>query len=365
MGGFECSTHRLRNGKRLDLLVSTRHDRFVRSDYEALRPLGVRTVRDGIRWYLIDRGGDLNFDSVKPMLEAAEHSQTQVIWDLFHFGWPDDVDVYSPEFVRRYARLAREFAELLVANTSATPFIAPSNEISFLAWAGGDVEYLNPFSRGRGWELKQQLARAAIRACEEIRSVSSDIRLVFPEPVIHLVGRPGIPGDDAEAEHYRLLQFQAWDLIAGRLEPSLGGRPEFLDIVGLNFYDRNQWEHHGETLRLSDPRFRPLSEIIREVHQRYGRPLFVSETGIEDEARPAWLAYISDQCRLAIQSGIPVHGLCWYPVANHPGWDDDRHCHNGVLCFADEKGRRNFYEPLALEWREQLRRTSAGLSSPT
>jgi len=36
MGGFECATHRLRVGKRLDMVSVTRHDRFVLSDYRRL-----------------------------------------------------------------------------------------------------------------------------------------------------------------------------------------------------------------------------------------------------------------------------------------------------------------------------------------
>ncbi|MCW5980270.1 MAG: glycosyltransferase [Bryobacteraceae bacterium] len=355
MGGFECSTHRLRNGKRLDLLASTGHDRFAAQDYRALREFGVQTVRDGIRWHLIDRGGALDFSSVIPMLEAAEETGTEALWDIFHFGWPDDIDPYSAEFVRRYARLAREFARVLLDHTSRTPFIAPCNEISFLSWAGGDVAYLNPYSKGRGWEFKIQLARAALAAIEEIRGVSSAIRLVYPEPVIHLAGRPDVPGDDAEAEGYRLLQYQAWDMIAGRLEPSLGGREEYLEILGLNFYDRNQWVNHGDTLKRGDSRYKPFSQMIAEVWERYRRPLLVAETGVEDDQRPAWLAYIAAECRRARRQGIPVEGLCWYPIANHLGWEDDRRCHNGLLGFADDKGVRRPYEPLAAEWRRQLR----------
>jgi len=32
LGGFECSTHRLRNGKRLDLVRATKHDEFAVKD---------------------------------------------------------------------------------------------------------------------------------------------------------------------------------------------------------------------------------------------------------------------------------------------------------------------------------------------
>jgi hypothetical protein len=48
-GGFECSTHRLPTGRRLDLLRSTRHDELAASDYRLLQRHGIRTARDGVR----------------------------------------------------------------------------------------------------------------------------------------------------------------------------------------------------------------------------------------------------------------------------------------------------------------------------
>ena len=36
MAGFECSTHRRRDGRRLDLIAGTRHDRWGANDYRAV-----------------------------------------------------------------------------------------------------------------------------------------------------------------------------------------------------------------------------------------------------------------------------------------------------------------------------------------
>ena len=44
MGGFECSTHKLGEGKRLDLIASTHHDRFARQDYERLVEQGMSII---------------------------------------------------------------------------------------------------------------------------------------------------------------------------------------------------------------------------------------------------------------------------------------------------------------------------------
>jgi hypothetical protein len=93
--------------------------------------------------------------------------------------------------------------------------------------------------------------------------------------------------------------------------------------------------------------------MIKEFYARYERPLFVAETGIEDEARPSWFRYICKQVRLAMRGGAQVEGICLYPIVNHPGWVDDRHCHNGLWDYPDEGGNREIYEPLAREIERQ------------
>lgn len=87
MAGFECSTHRRRDGHRLDLIAATRHDRWAAKDYAALSA-------QGLRWHLIEqRPGHYDWSSFLPMLHAANSVGTQVIWDLCDYGWPDDVDI--------------------------------------------------------------------------------------------------------------------------------------------------------------------------------------------------------------------------------------------------------------------------------
>jgi hypothetical protein len=52
--------------------------------------------------------------------------------------------------------------------------------------------------------------------------------------------------------------------------------------------------------------------------------------------------------------GTPFNGICLYPIVNHPGWADDRHCHNGLWDYADVNGDRQIYQPLACELRRQV-----------
>ena len=355
LGGFECSTHRLRNGKRLDEIAATRHDSLAREDYLRLQQQGMLAGRDGLRWHLIEGSpGKYDFSSVLGLLRAARETKTQIVWDLCHYGWPDWLDIFQPTFVNAFANLAREFAKLLANESDETPIISPINEISFFSWAAGETAYLNPFAARRGNELKEQLVRATIAATEALWEINSKTRITLIDPVINVV--PNDPADTIqrrEAEAYRLSQYDAWDMLAGRVKPELGGAEKYLDIIGINYYVHNQWIMGGSSIAQDNPRYRPFREIVKEVYDRYERPLFVAETGIEDEARPAWLQYVSSEVRAAMRNGAEVKGICLYPILNHPGWDDDRHCHNGLWDYPNEEGEREIYSPLAQELKKQ------------
>ena len=361
LGGFESSTHRLRSGRRLDEIDATRHDRFVTQDYLRLQAQGISTARDGLRWHLIEHApGQYDFSSVLPMIEASRVTRTQIIWDLCHYGWPDGLDIFKPAFIESFRRFTRAFGQLWKAETDDVLYVTPINEISFFAWASGQVAVLNPFKRRRGNELKEQLVRASIAAIEELWAIDSRTRITLIDPLINVVPKdPNSRHQIKGAEAYRMAQFEAWDMLGGRLKPQLGGDAKYLDLIGGNYYVHNQWVYRGSFITQHDPRYRPFREMLSELYQRYGRPIFVAETGIEDDLRPSWFRYVCDEVFAAIQAGVPVGGICLYPIVNHPGWDDERHCHNGLWDYADETGERVIYQPLADELQKQRSRFAA------
>ncbi|MEE5114701.1 family 1 glycosylhydrolase [Pseudomonas alliivorans] len=353
MGGFECSTHRRRDGKRLDLLYSTGHAQWPGKDFVAMENCAIRTVRSGLRWHLIEtRPGVYDWGSLLPMLRAARAQGTQVIWDLCHYGYPDDVDIWQPQFVERFARFATAAAQVIKDEGDAMPFYSPINEISFWSWAGGDVGYFNPGAEHRGMELKHQLVRASIAAIEAIRGVAPGARFIQADPLIHVMPATRRNDEIEAAENYRRAQFEAWDLLSGRQWPGLGGRPEYLDVLGANFYPHNQWIFNGRRVMRGEPEYRPFSGMLRELFVRYGRPILVSETGAEDEQRVPWFRYVTDQVKKAVQAGVPVEGICWYPILDYPGWDDGRYCPAGLLGYADGQGQRAAFHPLQVAIRE-------------
>jgi hypothetical protein len=353
LGGFECSCHRLENGTRLDLAASTRHGEFADADYARVRSVGMTACRDGVSWIHASRPGQYDFTHALPIVRAAQRHGVHVIWDLMHFGWPDDVDVFSASFPSRFARYAYAFVKWLAGETSQVPFIVPINEMSFLAWAGGDVRCMNPFEAARGVELKAQLVRASIEAMESIRSVSPRARFLHPEPVINIVADLEKPKTWRRVESDNLLQYQAWAMLIGEQWPSLGGHPKYLDVLGVNFYPDNQFMSDGTTIMHDDVRYKPFSKMLLDVYERFRRPMIVSETGSEGDHRAPWLRYVSGQCVAAIRRGCELHGITIYPVVSHPGWLDERHCHNGLWDYADDTGHRPLHDALARELARQ------------
>lgn len=332
------------------MLAATRHDRFFEADFRRLAAHGLYTVRSGLRWHLIERpAGRYDVATFLPMLRAARQHGLQMIWDLCHYGWPDDIDVYRPAFVRRFAALAAAFARVVAQESDETLFVCPINEPSFFSWAGGEALHLNPYERGRSFELKAQLIRAAIEATEAIWNVLPTARIVTVDPLVRVVPNPALPRLRDEALGYHNAQYQSWDMLCGRIWPQLGGEDKYLDIIGVNYYPYNQWFYEGLALEPTHPAYMPFHMLVKAIYERYRRPMLIAETGTEDDARAAWLNYMCEQAREAIRQGVPLHGLCLYPIFNHPGWLDERHCHNGLWDYADEHGQRAIYQPLADE----------------
>ena len=360
LGGFECSTHRLRTGQRLDLLASTRHSELFADDYRRLQEQGICSARSGIRWHLIETAPyRYDFSSVLPMVKAANQTGTQIIWDLFHYGWPDGLDIFRPQFVDRFAALAAAFAQLLVDESDAVPLLTPVNEISYFSWAAGEVGYMNPFAHGRGLELKTQLVRAAIAAMDAVWEVAPEAQFLHAEPLIRVIEHPNRPQDRLAAEAYSHSQFQAWNMLMGREWPQLGGADKYVSNLGLNYYPSNQWIYHGRKLRRTEPLYQPLRELLVDMYAHFQRPIVISETGTEGRDRPHWLSYVLDEVHAAMQEGVPIEGVCLYPILNHPGWDNDRHCTNGLWDYADDEGNRQIYKPLATELQLQQQRFQA------
>src|SRR5687768_14198947 len=93
--GFECATGYNAVGEWIDQVAATHHDKHAEEDYKRLRDVGIYAAREAIRWPLVDQKGRFNFESVLPFVDASRKFDIDVIWDFFHYGYPDGLDVFS------------------------------------------------------------------------------------------------------------------------------------------------------------------------------------------------------------------------------------------------------------------------------
>ena len=321
--GFEGATGYNRHGEWIDQIAATHHDMHADEDYRRLAEVGIFAAREAIRWPLVDRRGRYDFSTVRPFVEASRRYRIDVIWDLFHYGYPGDVDLFSETFPERFADYCHAAARYICTTLGGPCYFTPINEPSYFAWAAGEAGRFAPHERGRGPELKYALARAAIAGINAIRDAVPSARIVNVDPICHVVPPIARP-DLAEAcrEFNERAVFESWAMLAGNLHPELGGSRDHLDIVGINYYWTNQWELGAENAPLAheDPRRAPLTELIERVWQRYGGELLITETAHVHDMRPRWLNYVAASAETLLDLGVPLRGVCLYPILGMPEW---------------------------------------------
>jgi beta-glucosidase/6-phospho-beta-glucosidase/beta-galactosidase len=354
--GFECSSHRRRDGVRLDLIRATGHDKHVGSDYAKLRELGFVTLRDGLRWHLIGKTpGTYDWSSWEPMLEAAEEAGVEIIWDLFHYGSPDCIDQGADDFPDRFTDFAMAALEFRQSVTKRPAMLCPLNEINFISWAIDDG-YFPPAGPGeQGW-FKDQMVRSAIAASRAVKQRWPDSIIIGAEPLIHIAPHNRRRPTVRAAQRNLKGMYEAYDWILGVDRPEFGGDPSLVDVIGLNFYPHNQWYRDGPTIPMGHHEYRPLSEMLVDIAERYAKPIFLSETGAEGSAKPSWLHYVCSEVRDAMDSGADIRGICWYPITAYPGWDNSRHAETGLLSTIVANGTRHVDQKLLDEFEAQRAR---------
>jgi hypothetical protein len=108
--------------------------------------------------------------------------------------------------------------------------------------------------------------------------------------------------------------------------------------------------------------YRPLSDMLVAMAERYQKPIFLSETGAEGTGKPSWLHYVCAEARAAMDRGADIRGLCWYPITAYPGWDNSRHAETGLLSTVVADGSRHVDQRLLEEFEAQ-REQFAGIAA--
>lgn len=364
--GFEGADHINAQGVALSMNDATGHLARAAEDYAALSPWAMATVRESAGWRITERDGGFNFSHIRTRMLAAKAHNIQICWTLLHYGWPAGLPLLDAAFVPRFARFCGAVARYLAPWYDEPPVYSPINEISFTSWALA-VGYFpagEPLHEASGTLFKRQLVRAALAACAAISQSDPRARFLHCDPLIFVT-----PDGEAQSQHHadtqHEAQFEAWEMLAGLRAPELGGQPQILDMIGVNYYHDNQWQAPGQQRlywHLGDRRRRPFHVMLSDLHQRFQRPLLVAETSHVGSGRGAWITAVASDVAQAQLNGAEIAGICLYPIVDRPDWDHGAHWHRSGLWEPRHAGPDPLARTLCLPYAHALRRAQHTLS---
>lgn len=290
---------------RHDEVALIRHDEFLDSDYQLLTEIGCVGVRDAARWYVTHTGpNQFDWTWLDRVVAAAEKYQLKLYLDLWHYGYPDWLDLMSADAVEHFTDFARQIA----LRYPSLEYWCIANEPSLLVDFGGFDGRWSPFLQNQADELRRQIARMIISASRAVLEVIPNAQLVLPDPW-------HAPGRFSEDEQAAIL-----DMVMGRREPELGGASELVTVVGLNHY--------------RDSTLPPLHKLFLNARKRWpDKPIWFTETSGPPEGwqQSEWFWWMLAETRLANLEGADIPVLTWAPALSMYDWvDETKHLPNGI-----------------------------------
>jgi beta-glucosidase/6-phospho-beta-glucosidase/beta-galactosidase len=98
--------------------------------------------------------------------------------------------------------------------------------------------------------------------------------------------------------------------------------------LGIDYYDTCEQTVHADGRRSLASRRVGLAAVARPYYDRYGLPLYFSETNEGDARAVEWLHESWNEVLLLRTANVPVYGFTWYGLTDSVDWDhllrDDR-----------------------------------------
>lgn len=315
---LENSDFQRRKGGRLyrhDEVQLIRHDEFLETDYQLLVEIGCAGVRDAARWYLSHPApGVYDWAWLDRVVHAAEKFRLTLYLDLWHYGYPDWLDIMSADAPRHFA----EFAARIARRYPGLIHYCVCNEPALLVDYAGRKGRWRPFlRRSDPTAFRQQICRIIIAASRAILELRPEAQLVLPEPW-HATDR--VPEDEQAA---------VLDTVLGLRDPDLGGASELVTVIGLNHY--------------RDSTLPPFHRLLLNARRRWpDKPLWLTETSGPPTGwqQAEWFWWMLAETRLANLEGADIPVFTWAPAISMYDWiDETRHLANGIWRI-EADGRR-------------------------
>lgn len=333
--------------RRLDEYELTQHYHYWHSDLALAREAGATTIRYGIPWYRINPApGRFVWDWLDRVIDRLDELELETIVDLMHYGtplWLDNAFLNAgyPVAVAEYAgAVADRYRGRLTAYT-------PLNEPLVNAMFCGETGTWPPYLTGHDGFLK--LVRALVRGIVATQravaeATEGEATFVHVEATFRYAG--AVEEFAEEVELLRQRCFLVEDLLTGRVDEhhplAVYLRAHGFDdndfawcrehtappdVLGINYYPHLTTAEYVTDVA-SGPRPRRndwtkgLDELVRAFAERYGYPIFLTETSMAGtvEERVAWLDDSLDLLLRLRDEGIKLVGYTWWPLFALVDW---------------------------------------------
>ena len=331
----------------LDEYSLTQHDVHWHADLGLASDVGATMIRYGVPWYRVNPArGVFEWSWLDQVVDRLDELGLEAIVDLVHYGTPLWLEgtFLSPSYPEAVAEYAARVAERY---SGRLRWYTPLNEPLINAMYCGEDGRWPPYLRGhRGFaSLVLALVRGIVgtqRAVAE--ATGGDVTFLHVEASVRFAGAV-----DEHADEVALLRerrFVIQDLLTGRVDDAhplagylrAGGFDDdsiawcsentaVPDVVGVNYYPHLstvEYEVGGPPRpeRRRDDGTQGLEEVLRLFAERYGRPVFLTETSTAGSARARseWLDDSLAVCERMRAEGVPIVGYTWWPLFDLVDW---------------------------------------------
>jgi beta-glucosidase len=335
------------SGEPLDEYASTDHYAQWREDFDRVVEVGATTVRYGLPWYRLNPApGQWDWAWADEVIRyAVVELGLDLIIDLVHYGTPpwlagSFTDPGYPAAVAEYAGAVAARYDGLVDK------FTPLNEPLVTASFTGARAIWPPYDSGdAGW------ARVVVGVSAGIQSAIRAIKSAQPSAIIaHVEATHVWETEDAQLvahrDALRLRNFLPTDLILGRVTPDHVLYPWLIevgidanvlaqfqepcpapDLIGVNFYPelscRELVSIEGNPVGVAYNGWDAgLRQVTEEFWERYGIPVFISETAVEGDPEhlSSWVETVAATAAAMRADGIDLRGITWWPLFDFVDW---------------------------------------------
>jgi beta-glucosidase len=338
--GIENSSPLVTGGRRVDELTRCGHHERWPEDFARLQELGIGTVRYGPALFRAHPGPDrYDWSSCDAQMQALRSAGVTVIADLCHFGVPDwlsgfDDAAFPAQFAAYAGAFARQYPWVRHYTVINEPYVTALFS-AYWGWWNEARTGLTAFAR-----TLVNICRAHEQAVGAILAERPDAVILQTESAERYTPADGSTGAAAQTALWNELRYAALDLPLGRT-PSPAARQILSDggltaddlelfrrvrgrdqrWLGIDYYDTCEQTVHEDGHRSIASSRAGLAAVARPYYDRYGLPLFLSETNESDAQSVEWLNEMWSEALVLRTAGVPVYGFTWYGLTDSVDWD--------------------------------------------